>query len=87
MHINLVKVDDFLVSFDIENVETTKNGKREERILAVAKFTKDGAEIHKIYNLGNFDYCAKLLDNNFAISEAKRLIERANVSKHSPFRN
>lgn len=87
MHINLVKVDDFFVSYDIENVRTTKNGKREERILAVAKFVKDGVEIHKIYNLGDFGYCAKLLDNSFAISEAKRMIERANVGKHSPFRN
>lgn len=54
--------------------------------MAVAIFVRNGEELHRIYNLGNFDYCAKLLDSDFARSEAERMINRANVSKHSPFR-
>ena len=42
--------------------------------------------IHKIYNIGNFDYLSKLLDRDFAIEEAKRMIDMANKSAHSPFK-
>ena len=78
MHINRVKVNDFYVSYDLKNVD--------KRIEAVATFTKAGEIIHKIYNIGNFDYCAKLLDNDFAKNEAEKTIETANRSVHSPFK-
>lgn len=87
MNINSVRVDDTICYFEILNVKSTdKNGKAEERVMAVAIFVRNGKELHRIYNLGNFDYCAKLLDSDFARSEAERMINRANVSKHSPFR-
>ena len=87
MHINRVKIEEIWVSFDIKNVvSTNKNGNKENEVQAVATFTKNGDEIHKIYNLGNFDYCAKLLDNEFAKAEAKAMIDSANRSAHSPFK-
>ena len=88
MHINSIRVkNDIWCHFEILNVKSTdKNWKAEERVMAVAIFVRNGEELHRIYNLGNFDYCAKLLDSDFARSEAERMINRANVSKHSPFR-
>lgn len=87
MHIMRVRVNEFDVSFDIENVVSTSNrGVKEERVQSVATFFKKGDKIHKIYNLGNFDYCTKLLDVTFAAREAERMIESANRSAHSPFK-
>lgn len=70
MNINRIKVDNFWISFDIENVKAKRNGKTFEEVQAVATYTKDGEEIAKIYKLGNFDYCAKLLNND--LQEAKQ---------------
>ena len=87
MHINCVRVDDIWCSFEILNVTSkAENGNAEDSVMAVAIFTRGGEELHRIYNLGNFDYCAKLLDSDFARSEAEQMINRANVSKHSPFK-
>lgn len=87
MHINCVRVDDIWCSFEILNVTSkAKNGNAEDSVMAVAIFTRGGEELHRIYNLGNFDDCAKLLDSDFARSEAEQMINRANVSKHSPFK-
>lgn len=79
MHINKIYLSEnnLWVSYDLETVDY--------RIYLVAIFTQDGKRIHKIYNLGNSDMIAKLLDNNFATLTAKELIESANRSKHSPF--
>lgn len=85
MHINTVKVGNYWVRFDLEYSEN-KNS-----IQPVAIFIKDGNEIHKIYNIGTsysfprFDYCAKLLDSDFAKKEAERMIGEANRSAHIPF--
>lgn len=87
MHINGVTVNGIWVSFDIENVVSiSEKGVKSEAIQGVATFVKSGEQIHKIYNIGNFDFCAKLLDNEFAKMEAKRMIECANRSAHSPFK-
>lgn len=79
MHINLVTVDateKLSCSFDIRNIKTTdRHGKKEEKIQAVATFIKDGEEICKIHNIGNFKECTKLLDRNFAIEKAKKLLK------------
>lgn len=86
MHINRVSVNDVWVSFDIENVKSTsQNGQKEESIQIVAHFLKGGEEIHKIYNLGNADKIAKLLNREYAKSEAVRMIEEAKKSAHNPF--
>lgn len=87
MQINMVTLDDNLsVSYELINVKKTDGkGQKSESIQAVARIVRDGEEIHKIYNIGNFDYCAKLLDRDFAIAEGKRMIENANRSAHSPF--
>ena len=87
MNINKIKVDNFWISFDIENVKAKRNGKTFEEVQAVATYTKDGEEIAKIYKLGNFEYCAKLLNNDFARSEAIRIIKSHDTSKFSPFRD
>lgn len=87
MNINKIKVGNFWISFDIENVKAKRNGKNFEEVQAIATYTKDGEEIAKIYKLGNFEYCAKLLDNDFAISEARRIINSHDTSKFSPFRD
>ena len=82
MHINAVKINDIWVSYDIVNVKAkTQKGQKIENIQSVATFTKEGEQITKIYNIGNFDYCAKLLNDDFAKSEARRMIENNNVSK------
>lgn len=87
MHITLVNIDGILVSFDIENeVGTLKNGLGVERVVGTATFKKRGEVIHKIYNIGNFDYLSNLLDRDFAIEEAKRMIDMENKSAHSPFK-
>lgn len=54
--------------------------------MTVAIFTRAGEELYRIYNLGNFNYCAKLLDNDFAREEAERMINRTNVSSSSPLK-
>lgn len=87
MNINRIKVDNFWISFDIENVKAKRNGKTFEEVQAVATYTKGGEEIAKIYKLGNFAYCAKLLNNDFARNEAIRIIKSHDTSKFSPFRN
>lgn len=86
MHINKININGIWVSYDIENVKSIQNGIKKEDVQAVASFIKDGEVIHKIYKIGNFDYCAKLLDMEFGKSEAIRMIESANKSKHSPFK-
>lgn len=87
MHINGVTVNGIWVSFDIENVVSiSEKGVKSEAVQGVATFVKAGEQIHKIYNIGNFDFCAKLLDNEFAKSKAIRMIEDANRSAHSPFK-
>lgn len=87
MHIIGVTVDNIFVSFDIENVVSVSDrGVKEERVQAVATFYRNGEIIHKIYNVGNFDYCTKLLDSSFAAMEAQQMIESANESTHSPFK-
>lgn len=86
MHISKINVDGIWVSYDIENVKSIQNGIKKEDVQAVASFIKDGEVIHKIYKIGNFDYCAKLLDREFGKSEAIRMIENANKSKHSPLK-
>nr|DAR80180.1 MAG TPA: hypothetical protein [Caudoviricetes sp.] len=86
MHINGVTVNGIWVSFDIENVESiSEKGVKSEEVQAVATFVRAGEQIHKIYNVGSFDFCAKLLDDEFAKSVANRMIESANRSAHSPF--
>lgn len=86
MNINRVRTNDVWVSFDIENVKSTsQNGQKNESIQIVAHFIKGGEEIHKIYNLGNAEKIAKLLDREYAKSEAVRMIEDAKKSKHNPF--
>ncbi len=87
MHINSIKINDLWVSFDIENVKAKKGDKTSESVQAVATFTKAGQQVTKIYKLGNFDYCAKLLNRDFAQQEAQRIIESHNVSELSPFKN
>lgn len=87
MHINGVTVNGIWVSFDIENVKSiSEKGVKSEEVQAVATFVKAGEQIHKIYNVGSFDFCAKLLDDEFAKMDAKRMIESANRSAHSPFK-
>ena len=87
MHINGVTVNGLWVSFDIENVVSiSEKGVKSEAVQGVATFVKAGEQIHKIYNIGNFDFCAKLLDNEFAKSKAIRMIEDTNRSAHSPFK-
>ena len=88
MHINSIRVkNDIWCHFEILNVKSKdKKLEVEESVMAVAIFVRGGEELHRIYNLGNFDYCVKLLDSDFARSEAEQMINRANVSKHSPFR-
>ena len=87
MHINGVTVNGIWVSFDIENVVSiSEKGVKSEAVQGVATFVKAGEQIHKIYNIGNFDFCAKLLDNEFAKSKAIRMIEDTNRSAHSPFK-
>lgn len=87
MHINGVTVNGIWVSFDIENVVSiSEKGVKSEAVQGVATFVKAGEQIHKIYNIGNFDFCAKLLDNEFAKAKAIRMIEDANRSAHSPFK-
>ena len=72
---------------DADNRTKYSKPKTFEEVQAVATYTKDGEEIAKIYKLGNFDYCAKLLNNDFARSEAIRIIKSHDTSKFSPFRN
>lgn len=87
MHINGVTVNGIWVSFDIENVVSiSEKGVKSEEVQAVATFVRAGEQIHKIYNVGSFDFCAKLLDDEFAKTEANRMIESANRSAHSPFK-
>ena len=86
MHINRVRVEDIWCSFDILNVTSKNKNSSTDEVMAVAIFTREGKELHRIYNLGNFNYCAKLLDNDFAKEEAERMINRANVSSSSPFK-
>lgn len=80
MHINTVKVNEIYVSYDIENVKSkTQNGKIKEEIQIVATLTENGKIIKKIYNLNNiyynkFDYCKKLSEYEYAIEEAKNII-------------
>lgn len=57
-----------------------------DEVMTVAIFTRAGEELYRIYNLGNFNYCAKLLDNDFAREEAERMINRTNVSSSSPLK-
>lgn len=83
MHINTVKVGDFWVSYDIENV----NGEIE----IVATFTKDGETVHRVYNISEVatskaETVAHLLDAEFAKTKAKHMIDEANKSKQNPFR-
>lgn len=86
MHITTVNIDGIWVSFDIENVKSTsKNCIKSENIQAVATFTKEGEKIHKIYNIGNFEFCTKLLDVDFAKKKAIEMIETSKKSKHNPF--
>lgn len=91
MHINTVNVNGIYVSYNIENVKSkTQNGKIEEQVQATATFQKNGNIIKKIYNLNNlyfskFEYCTKLLNDDFAKKEAIQMIETENKSKHSPF--
>ena len=79
MHINNVylKEENLWVSYDLETVN--------EKIRLNATFIKDGIQIHKVRNLGSFKMLCKLKDRESAIAEAKKIIESANRSKHSPF--
>lgn len=79
MHINKVylKKENLWVSYDLETVN--------EKIRLNATFIKDGIQIHKVRNLGSFKMLCKLKDRESAIAEAKKIIESANRSKHSPF--
>lgn len=87
MHIMVVSIGEISVSYDIENVSiTSKHGAKGERVMPIATFKKNGDVIHKIYNIGNFDYCAKLLDRAFAKQEAQRMIDSCTRSAHSPFK-
>lgn len=87
MHINSVTVNGIWVSFEIENVVSiSEKGVKSEAVQGVATFVRAGEQIEKIYNIGNFDFCAKLLDDEFAKTKAKRMIESANRSAHSPFK-
>ena len=86
MHINCVRVEDIWCSFEVLNVTSKNKTESTDEVMAVAIFTREGKELHRIYNLGNFAYCAKLLDNDFARKEAERMINRANVSNCSPFK-
>lgn len=86
MHINRVRIEDIWCSFEILNVTSKNRNSSTDEVMAVAIFTREGKELHRIYNLGNFNYCAKLLDNDFAKEEAERMINRANVSSSSPFK-
>lgn len=86
---NIIKIylkeTEMWVSYDIKNIKSIKDGKKTEKVECVATFIKDGEEIHRIYNVGDFNFCAKLLDREFAIKEAEKMIEHSNKSKHSPF--
>lgn len=86
MHVNRVRIEDIWCSFDVLNVTSKNKNSSTDEVMAVAIFTREGKELHRIYNLGNFNYCAKLLDNDFAKEEAERMINRANVSSSSPFK-
>lgn len=86
MNINAVRVGEFLISYDIQNVKSIdRNGQKSEKVQIVAQFTKNGEVIHTVYNLGNAEMVAKLLDRDFAIKKAGEMIEEANKSAHSMF--
>lgn len=74
MNINLVRVNDLHVSFDIEQV----NG----AIMIVASIIKEGETIHKTHKAEykghrNCEFISKLLDIDFAKEAAEYIIESA----------
>ena len=91
MHINTVKVGDIWVSYDIENVKTTDSkGKKEESVQIVAKFTQNGEQFFKLYNVSDrtitgAEMVSKLLDKDYAMNFTLSTIERFKISKCSPF--
>lgn len=83
MHINMIRLNETYVFYDLETVDG--------EIQIVARFVKNGEEIGKIYKISTFQYqgaemVAKLLDDDFAIKQAKEIVEEMNKSKHSAFK-
>lgn len=82
MHINTVMVDGFWVKFDLETVNN--------EITIVADFVKNGESVEKIYNISTSSkqgahMVAELLDNEFAITQARQIMAEHGKSKHSAF--
>lgn len=74
MNINLVRVNDLHVSFDIEQV----NGS----IMIVASIIKEGETIHKTHKAEykgyrNCEFISKLLDRDFAKEASEHIIASA----------
>lgn len=77
MNINVVKVLEFYVSYDIECVN--------EELQIVATFVKDGEEIYKVYKITDgvsygAEVVGKLLNRDFAAKKAEDLIAAARKS-------
>lgn len=93
MHVNTVKVNGIWVKYQIENVHIRDNIKGAyDEIMITAEFTQNGKMIYKEYGIRTPAYSgaemiSALLDNNFAASRAEEIINDANKSMHSPFRN
>lgn len=83
MLINLIHYGNYWVRFSIENLRFNN----EDDIRLSITFTNIGGNyIHKVYGTHSFDECVKYLDCVECAKTARNIIERANVSKHSPFK-
>lgn len=83
MLINLIHYGNYWVRFSIENLRFNN----EDDIRLSITFTNIGGKyIHEVYGTHSFDECVKYLDCVECEKEARNIIERANVSKHSPFK-
>lgn len=74
MHINTVKTKGFYVSYDLETIDG--------EIQIVARFVKNGQNVHKIYNirtltLSGAEMVAKLIDSDFAKKKSEEMIDEA----------
>lgn len=83
MHINTIKLNETYVSYDLETISG--------EIQIAATFVKNGEKIGKIYKISTLQYqgvemVVQLLNNDFAIKQAKEIVEEMNKSKHSKFK-
>ena len=83
MLINLIKYANYWVTFNIENLRINNE---DDIRLSITFMDIGGNYIHKVYGTHSFDKCVKYLDCVECANTARDIIERANVSKHSPFK-